>query len=190
MKDLFVPCTVGRLRLRNRICRSATNDYAGNPDGTVSDMQMQIYQQLAENDVGLIITGHACVCPEGRNDPRQNGMYDDRFIPSQQALTALVHRHGGTIVQQLNHSGGLCPPDVIGGTPAAPSPLAYQPGIQADALSKTEISGPKKPAMTAYKYIARMAICFLNLSTRKPMNAWMNMAAMPKTVSGLCGKPS
>lgn len=139
MKDLFAPCTVGGLHLRNRICRSATNDYAGNLDGTVSDIQMQIYQQLAENDVGLIITGHACVCPEGRNDPRQNCMYDDRFIPSQQALTALVHRHGGKIVQQLNHSGGLCPPDVIGGTPAAPSPLAYKPGIQAYALSKAEI---------------------------------------------------
>jgi len=47
MKDLFAPCTVGGLHLRNHICRSATNDYAGNLDGTVSDIQMQIYQQLA-----------------------------------------------------------------------------------------------------------------------------------------------
>lgn len=139
MKDLLAPCTVGGLHLRNRICRSATNDYAGNPDGTVSDIQMQIYQQLAENDTGLIITGHACVSLDGRNDPHQNCMYDDRFIPSQRALTALVHRFGGTIVQQLNHSGGMCPPDVIGGTPAAPSPLVYKPEIQAYALSKAEI---------------------------------------------------
>ena len=41
MSDLFAPCTLGNLPLRNRICRSATNDYMGNPDGTVSPAQMK-----------------------------------------------------------------------------------------------------------------------------------------------------
>lgn len=139
-KELFAPCTLGGLSLRNRICRSATNDYAGNADGTVSAAQMDIYRALAENEVGLIITGHACVCPDGRNDPHQNGMYDDQFIPSQRALTDLVHSLGGTIVQQINHSGGKCPPAVIGGVPAAPSAMEYVPGVMARALSTEEIA--------------------------------------------------
>lgn len=139
MNDLFTPCELGGLRLRNRICRSATNDYAGNPDGTVSPVQREIYRQLAENDVGLIITGHACVCADGRNDPRQNRMDDDRFLPAQRELTGLVHRLGGCIVQQINHSGGLCPPSVIGGAPGAPGALEYAPGVQARAMDVREI---------------------------------------------------
>lgn len=127
MKELFAPCTLGGLHLRNRICRSATNDYAGNEDGTVSAAQREIYRELAENEVGLIITGHACVSPDGRNDARQNRMDDDRFVTPQRELTGLVHRLGGTIVQQLNHSGGKCPPAVTGGTPAAPSAMEYIP---------------------------------------------------------------
>ena len=139
MKELFAPCTLGGLHLRNRICRSATNDYAGNEDGTVSAAQREIYRELAENEVGLIITGHACVSPDGRNDARQNRMDDDRFVTPQRELTGLVHQLGSTIVQQLNHSGGKCPPAVTGGTPAAPSAMEYIPGVTARALAKAEI---------------------------------------------------
>lgn len=138
-KKLFAPCTFAGLTLRNRICRSATNDYMGNADGTVSEKQLAVYRELAEQEVGLIFTGHACVCPDGRNDPNQNSMYDDRFLPGQRALTELVHRCGGTIVQQLNHSGGKCPPAVIGGAPAAPSAMEYVPGVTAWALTQEEI---------------------------------------------------
>lgn len=119
MKELFAPCTLGGLHLRNRICRSATNDYAGNEDGTVSAAQREIYRELAENEVGLIITGHACVSPDGRNDARQNRMDDDRFVTPQRELTGLVHR--------------------LGGTPAAPSAMEYIPGVTARALAKAEI---------------------------------------------------
>ncbi|MGM9613145.1 MAG: NADH:flavin oxidoreductase [Butyricicoccus sp.] len=139
MKELFSPCILGGMQLRSRICRSATNDYAGNEDGTVSTAQMEIYRALAKNEIGLIITGHACVCADGRNDPRQNGMYDDRFLLSQRALTDMVHALGGTIVQQINHSGGKCPPAVIGGAPAAPSAMEYVPGVMARALDAEEI---------------------------------------------------
>lgn len=136
---LFAPCTLGGMGLKNRICRSATNDRAGHTDGTVSDTQLDIYRALAENDVGLIITGHCCVSADGRNDPRQNAMHDSRFIAGQQRLTALVHDLGGKIVQQLNHSGGKCPPSVIGGTPVAPSAREYVPGVLARALTVQEI---------------------------------------------------
>ena len=139
MSKVFEPAELGGMTLRNHIVRSATNDYGGNEDGTVSAFQMDIYEKLAKNEVGLIITGHACVCPDGRNDPRQNGMYDDRFIEGQRALTDMVHSYGAKIVQQINHSGAKCPPAVIGGTPAAPSAVEVMPGILPRELTVEEI---------------------------------------------------
>ena len=139
MSDLFAPCTLGNLPLRNRICRSATNDYMGNPDGTVSPAQMNLYRELAEQEVGLIITGHACVSPDGRNDANQNAMYDDRFITGQKTLTDAVHAAGGCIVQQLSHAGGKSPQAVTGRVPVAPSTLEYVPGVPARELTIEEM---------------------------------------------------
>lgn len=139
MSDLFAPFELGGLHLRNRICRSATNDYMGNPDGTVSAAQLAVYRELAEQQVGLIITGHACVCPSGRNDANQNAMYDDRFIAGQKALTDEVHAAGGCIVQQLSHAGGKSPQAVTGSAPEAPSALEYVPGAPARELTEADI---------------------------------------------------
>ncbi|MDR3767483.1 MAG: NADH:flavin oxidoreductase, partial [Butyricicoccus sp.] len=139
MSDLFAPYTLGSLRLCNRICRSATNDYMGNPDGTVSPAQLALYRELAEQEVGLIITGHACVSPDGRNDASQNAMYDDRFIAGQKALTDAVHAAGGCIVQQLSHAGGKSPQAVTGHVPGAPSALEYVSGAPARELTLEEI---------------------------------------------------
>ena len=36
MSVLFQPVSVGRLHLKNRLVRSATNDYLGRPDGIIS----------------------------------------------------------------------------------------------------------------------------------------------------------
>ncbi len=137
VNGLFSPYQLGGLSLRNRICRSATNDYAGNEDGTVSQAQMAIYRALAQHEVGLIFTGHACVSPHGRADGRQNAMYGDEFIPAQQALTQMVHALGGCIVQQLSHAGGKSLP--LDGPPPAPSAMEYVPGRPARALSPDEI---------------------------------------------------
>lgn len=139
MSKVFEPITLGGMEIRNRIVRSATNDYAGNEDGTVSAFQMDIYKQLAKNEVGLIITGHVCVSPDGRNDPRQNGMYDDKFVEGQRQLVEMVHQYGAKIIQQLNHSGAKCPPAVIGGTPSAPSAVEVVPGVLPHALTEEEI---------------------------------------------------
>ena len=199
MKELFSPCMLGGLHLRNRICRSATNDYAGNEDGTVSDAQMEIYRALAENEVGLILTGHACVCPDGRNDPRQNGMYDDRFLVSQRALTDMVHRLGGTIVQQLNHSGGKCPPAVIGGAPAAPSAMEYVPGVMARALEASEIQRieddfaaaavrAKAAGYDGVQIHCAHGYLFSQFIDPSGTNGTTVTAAPPKTASALCAK--
>lgn len=139
MNKVFEPVQLGTMTVKNHIARSATNDYGGNEDGTVSAFQMEIYEQLAKNEVGLIITGHVCVCPDGRNDARQNGMYDDRFIEGQRALTDMVHGYGAKIVQQISHSGAKCPVAVIGGTPAAPSAVEVMPGVMPRALTVEEI---------------------------------------------------
>ena len=61
--------------------------------------------RLAAGGVGLIITGHTYVRPDGQHSPWQLGIYKDELIPGLQAMTRAVHDRGGKIVLQLGYGG-------------------------------------------------------------------------------------
>ena len=61
MHPVFTPVTLRTMTVKNRIARSATHDYVGNETGYVSDLQADIWEELAQNDLGLFITGHLYV---------------------------------------------------------------------------------------------------------------------------------
>lgn len=123
MSLLFQPFQIGRLRLRNRFVRSATHDYLGQPDGTVSERQVALYRELAEGGVGLIISGHAYVeHPLGRASVNQNAVYADRFVPGLRRLADAAHAGGAALVLQVSHAGRQTPQDWPAGlVPVAPS---------------------------------------------------------------------
>ena len=112
MNILFESVAVGPLKLKNRFVRSATQDYLGYPDGSISDRQVELYRVLAANNLGLIISGHAYVQhPLGRASPNQIAVYDDRFIPGLSRLADAVHTGGGKFILQVSHTGRQTPPD-------------------------------------------------------------------------------
>jgi len=120
---LFQPVTVGRLHLKNRFVRSATNDYLGRLDGAISEQQLELYRELASGGVGLIVTGHAYVHhPLGRASVNQNAIYDDRFIEGFRGLADAVHVEGAALVLQISHAGRQTPQDwPADQVPVAPS---------------------------------------------------------------------
>ncbi|MCR4673006.1 MAG: NADH:flavin oxidoreductase [Lachnospiraceae bacterium] len=105
MNRAFEKCRLGNEVYENHIVRSATYWPLGNPDGTVSEAQIALGRELAENHVGLIITGMVTVSEEGRYSAIQNRLYDDRFIEGHKKLTDAVRQAGGKIVCQINHCG-------------------------------------------------------------------------------------
>ncbi|MBI4318170.1 MAG: NADH:flavin oxidoreductase [Chloroflexi bacterium] len=105
MFKVLQPATIGRLALRNRFVRSATHDSSADPNGTVTDRSVEIYQQLAAGGVALIMTGHAYVSERGRAGARQYGICDDRLIPGLARLAEAAHRDGAKIAAQITHAG-------------------------------------------------------------------------------------
>ncbi len=61
MEKLFEECTLGNVRIKNRIIRSATHDGLADEYGAPSDKLIEKYVTLAKNDVGCIIAGYAMV---------------------------------------------------------------------------------------------------------------------------------
>ncbi len=142
MSVLFQSVTVGRLCLRNRFVRSATNDYLSNPDGTISHRQVGLCRDLAAGGVGLIVTGHAYVQhPLGRASVNQNAIYDDRFVEGYRRLADAVHAEGAALVLQISHAGRQAPQDWPDDqVPVAPSAVPErQTGRTPRALTDEEI---------------------------------------------------
>lgn len=142
MSVLFRPVTVGGLHLKNRFVRSATHDYLGRPDGSISQSQMALYRDLAVGGVGLIITGHAYVQhPLGRASVNQNAIYDDRFVEGYRRLADTVHVAGAALVLQISHAGRQTPQDWPDDqTPVAPSAVREgQTGRTPRALTDEEV---------------------------------------------------
>lgn len=139
---LFSPIQVGSVQIPNRFVRSATHDFMAEEDGTATERQVQLFRQLAKGEVGLIITGHVYVNPNGKASPRQAGISEDRFIEGLRRIPEGVHTFPTKIFIQLAHAGRQTKEKYCGCTPLAPSAV-YEPTLKITPkeMTRQEILG-------------------------------------------------
>ena len=118
---LFRPGRIGAVETTNRIVRAGTSETAADDGGEITDELLEIYENLARNRVGLILSGHMFCHPRGRYATRQTGIHDDAMVPGLTRLTSAVHRHRGKVFAQLAHAGSQS--RVSENRPLAPSPV-------------------------------------------------------------------
>lgn len=118
---IFDPITVCNLELQNRFVRSATHEFMAEKDGKPTSRLGDLYEELAKDEVGLIITGYSYVLPGGQSDIYQQGIYDDRFIEPYLQITERVHRYKSKIVLQIVHGGRQATTSEAYPVPMAPS---------------------------------------------------------------------
>ena len=121
MSKLFESTEINGMKLANRFVRSATWEGMAGEDGSVTPILVDLMAQLAKGQVGLIISSHAYIKPEGQAGPKQLGVYKDGLINGLKQMTQAVHDQGGRIVLQMAHSGCLANPMITGQDPLGPS---------------------------------------------------------------------
>jgi 2,4-dienoyl-CoA reductase-like NADH-dependent reductase (Old Yellow Enzyme family) len=104
---VFKPGRIGNIELKNRLVRSATYENAANQDGTVSEKLIEIYRNLAQGGVGLIVTGIAGTYPKALAPHLMMGIYDDAFIPGLKKIPQAVKESDEDckVMIQLHHPG-------------------------------------------------------------------------------------
>ena len=136
---LFSPAKIGNMELKNRLVRSATAErLATEPMGRATPELAAMWRELARGGVGLIISGHAFVSPEGRCHPEMLSAHCDPVLPGLEMLADAVHAEGGRVALQINHGGRQCDPDC---TPdmVAPSAVTMPGGETSRKLTSAEI---------------------------------------------------
>ena len=105
MRRLFEQSEINGMVLANRFVRAATWEGLATDDGGSTSKLVDLMARLAAGGVGLIITGHTYVRPDGQHSPWQLGIYKDELIPGLQSMTRAVHDQNGKIVLQLGYGG-------------------------------------------------------------------------------------
>ena len=94
------------LALKNRLVMSPMTMNYATRDGLATDKLIRHYLERAKGGVGLIITSHAYVRPEGQASPWQIGIFKDELIVGLKEMTEAVHvacaiRGGASLVHGL-----------------------------------------------------------------------------------------
>lgn len=104
VSNLFGPYSIGPLRLKNRFVRSATAESAATPDGVLTEGVFSVYEALAGGGVGLIITGHMYVDPDGKCSAAQTGITKTDHLPNLRRLAQVSRGNGAKVVAQINYA--------------------------------------------------------------------------------------
>lgn len=146
---MFQPFRLGELELVNRVIVSPMDMYRAT-DGMPNDFHLVHLGGKALGGAGLVMTEMVCVSESGRITPGCTGIWTDEQAREWRRLTDFVHQESAAKAGiQIGHSGrkgstklmweGIDQPldegnwDVV-----APSPLAYQPGINQVPRELTE----------------------------------------------------
>ena len=135
MSNLFEAANIGPMMLRNRFVRSATWEAMATPEGAVTPRLVDTIAALAKGGVGLIISGHAYVRPEGQAGPMQMSAARDDLIPGLRQMADAAHQHGAKIVLQVAHAGYFAAHHLTG-TP----PCAVSAEVKLDDIPRKELA--------------------------------------------------
>lgn len=102
---LFSPLKLKNITLPGRIVRSATELFCSYPDAHVFHAEYTVYEKLGEQPLGLIISAHTCVSPEGRSNVWQNAIWEDEYIADSEKIAQAAQAHGVPAIMQLGHGG-------------------------------------------------------------------------------------
>ncbi len=129
--QLFDKTRIGSLELSNRAIKSSTWSGKADQKGYVTDRVLEFYGELAQGDMGLILTGYQYVMTNGQGLPYMVGNYDDTQVEGLTKLVNAVHKHGGKVVVQLVHSLARANPKMFfkeGDELWGASAIPYSPG--------------------------------------------------------------
>jgi 2,4-dienoyl-CoA reductase-like NADH-dependent reductase (Old Yellow Enzyme family) len=121
---IFERFTIGNVKLRNRILRSATHEGLADDTGQPLDKLTELYKRLAKGGVGGIITGYAGIRQDGKSPlPRMLMIDNDDKIKNYKKLTSEVHKENVPIFLQIAHCGKATSSRITGMPTVAPSAI-------------------------------------------------------------------
>lgn len=130
------------IQIENRLVMAPMTNFSSNPDGTVTDEEVNYYARRSKG-VGMVITACTYVTENGKGFHGEFGADRDELTPSLRQLAIAIKEKGAKAVLQIFHGGRMCPTELVPGgevvsASAVPAEGEGQPVPR--ALSEAEIN--------------------------------------------------
>ena len=99
-KDLFDATQYKYMKMKNRVIKTAIEDFESWENGKVTDKYIQRYEKLSKSEIGTMITG--CIMIEPVNNFPVPVIDKDEYIAEFKKLTDVVHKNGANIIAQIS----------------------------------------------------------------------------------------
>jgi len=106
MDPLFSPLDFTRgPSMKNRFMLAPMTNKQSNPDGTVTEQEIDWLLRRAQGGFGHIVTCASTVQPRGLGFRGEIGVYSDAHLPGLRKLASAIRGAGSAVSVQLNHAG-------------------------------------------------------------------------------------
>jgi 2,4-dienoyl-CoA reductase-like NADH-dependent reductase (Old Yellow Enzyme family) len=102
---IFSSFRIQGLTLKNRLTMAPLYLGYAHSDGTVSQLTLDHYTEMAGSGVALVVVEHTMVHLSGIATPTSLRVDDDRYIPGLSELARVIHEKGAIAFLQINHCG-------------------------------------------------------------------------------------
>lgn len=122
-EKLLSPCNIGKLRIKNRIIKTAAEMNTHDPhDFHMNQKTIDYIEAVARGGAGMIILWNAYLdYPLGARIADGLRIDADEYIEGFRRLADAVHKHGCRLSVQMMHAGPWCPASLSGRPPIAAS---------------------------------------------------------------------
>lgn len=144
MNMLHTSIQIKDLKLSNRLVMPPMATEKSGEGGAVTEQLCAYYdEKSAGGYIGLIITEHSFVNPEGRASKGQLSIAKDSDIAGLAKVAEVIHKNGTKVMAQISHAGGAAKEELIGHAPisasAVKSPRAAAPGSLPREMNQSDI---------------------------------------------------
>ena len=124
--------------LRNRAVLAAMTNKQSNPDGSLSDAEINWLLRRAEGGFGIVTTAASHVTPGGQGWVGEMGVWGDHQMPGLTRLAEGIRERGALSLGQIFHGGMRAPEELTGEQPVSAS---ENPCTEAQCGHSRELSG-------------------------------------------------
>lgn len=115
MNILNTPIKIKNIEIENRLVMPPMATAKSDSDGKVTEQLCEYYNEKSQGGyIGLIITEHCYVSPEGKASKGQLSIADDSVIDGLRKLTSIIHNNGSKVFAQISHAGSAASKNVTG----------------------------------------------------------------------------
>ncbi len=118
--------TINKMYVKNRLVMPPMA--SGKPDeaGNVTDDMISYYEEKTKGGhIGMIIVEYAFISQQGKAQPKQLSIADDRKIEGLKRLTDAIHSQGSKVIAQIVHAGGATSSKITGMETVSPSCIPF-----------------------------------------------------------------